>query len=571
MKARKSILFRALAVGVGLLPLVLVEIGLRAFHAGGGAPDALSGFNRNFPLFERHGAVYRTARSREPFFCEQEFAVEKPKNEFRFFCFGGSTVHGHPYQWQTAFPKWLEMELGAIDPARKFKSVNCGGVSYASYRLAPIVREVLEYQPDLVVVATGENEFLEDRTYQSLKGRSGFVAWAQDAAYSLRIVNVVRGWVYARKKGGVDARPSQQDLQQEVQPKLDEESGYASYHRDDDWHAQVLAQFEDSIRGMIRDCRKAGVPIVLLKLGSNLRDCPPFKSEHRLGLSAAQESEWVNAFDAGTKAEDKHANKEDPPGLTKALEFYRKAEALDREYALLDYRIARVCDRLGQKGEAKQYFERARDQDICPLRLPGVHAAALEKISADTKTPLVDVARVLAAKCPDAIPGNDTYLDHVHPTIRGHQLMAQAIAGKLQEMGIISAKGSWSEKSRRSAYEQQLSGLGEVYFSDGRRRVGWLDHWARRNNLYEETIPRDGAGWMRMGLKRLELGEEDEAWDAFRKGLKLDGKLAEVMKEYSEALLAEGRSTVSSNLIEDLKEPRPLPTQVSGHTSRSRE
>ena len=47
---------------------------------------------------------------------------------------------------------------------RPWQVVNCGGVSYASYRLTPILEEVLTYQPDLMIVCTGHNEFLEARS-----------------------------------------------------------------------------------------------------------------------------------------------------------------------------------------------------------------------------------------------------------------------------------------------------------------------------------------------------------------------------------------------------------------------
>ena len=46
--------------------------------------------------------------------------------------------------------------------------INCGGVSYASYRLGPILDEVLGYEPDLIMLYTGHNEFLEARTYPRL-------------------------------------------------------------------------------------------------------------------------------------------------------------------------------------------------------------------------------------------------------------------------------------------------------------------------------------------------------------------------------------------------------------------
>jgi tetratricopeptide (TPR) repeat protein len=238
--------------------------------------------------------------------------------------------------------------------------------------------------------------------------------------------------------------------------------------------------------------------------------------------------------------------------LEHALTFYHKAQALDWEHALLTYRIARVCDRLGRKGEALEFYQRARDQDICPLRMPSRHEAALARIAAQTSTPLVDVAGLLASKCPDGIPGNDWYLDHVHPTIRGHQLIAQAISAKLRETGLTPAGAVWPEEQRRAAYQRQIEQLGEIYFADGRRRVAWLENWARRQRLFDETLPKDAAGFMRLGFKRLELDENDAAWEAFHEALNRDPTLAPRLKDHAGELFAEGRSLAASNLLENL-------------------
>ena len=54
------------------------------------------------------------------------------------------------------------------DASRTWEVINSGGVSYASYRVANILEELTEYEPDLFVVYTGHNEFLEDRTYRSM-------------------------------------------------------------------------------------------------------------------------------------------------------------------------------------------------------------------------------------------------------------------------------------------------------------------------------------------------------------------------------------------------------------------
>jgi lysophospholipase L1-like esterase len=548
--AKKIMLFRSAAVILGMLPLVLLEVALRLFDIGRtlDSYDSLSGFNRNLPLFERLGAVYHTARAREPFFCAQEFPAIKPPNEFRIFCFGGSTVHGHPYQSDTAFPKWLEMELTGSDPARPCRSVNCGGVSYASYRLAPLVKEVLSYQPDLVVVMTGENEFLEDRTYQSIKSRSTGRAWLEDAVHSLRILNLARHWLHEAQPAASGSETSPDGvahLSVEVKTRLDERSGYASYHRNDAWHERVAAQFEDSLRTMIDACRAAGVPILLVKPGSNLRDCAPFKSEHRPNLSLEDERAWQTAFESATTTEAAGTN----TPLSGALELYRKAERLDGDYALLDWRIARILDRLDKKSDALEYYVKAREQDVCPLRTPKRHEMIFDQIAAETKTLLMDAATLLASKSPDGIPGNNWYLDHVHPTIGAHQKIAQTIAAHVREMGLVSKTGSWPEEQRREAYRRHLQQLGPNYLADGRRRVEWLENWARRERLLDETLPKDSRGFLHLGFRRLDFGDEDGAWESFREALKRDTNAPGVLREHAQELITEGREEASAELL----------------------
>ena len=522
---------------------MLIEVGLRCFDVGRptDAPDPFAGFNRNFPLFERHGAVYRTARSREPLIAPLEFPADKPRGAFRAFCFGGSTVYGHPYVGDTAFPQWLELELAGSDPSRSWQAINCGGISYASYRIAPMVKEVLAYQPDLIVVATGENEFLEDRTYTALKSRSAAWAWVQAKVQSLRLAGLVRSWRLGGA-GDVAATSVGAVLGPTVNPRLDYESGYASYRRDPAWRERVFAQFDESLRTIAADCRAAGVPLVLIGLGSNLRDCPPFKSAHRAGLAPEPEADWQAAFDIATAAEK--------TDLARALRYYREAAQIDAEHALLSYRIARVLDRLGRPAEALPYFLKARDDDICPLRLMSPQEKILEQVAADTRTPLVDVAALLRAKSPDGLPGNDWYLDHVHPTIGGNQLMAQAIVAQLRASGALASSAAvWPEAKRVEAYTRHFAALPPAYFADGERRVVWLENWSKRQKLAAETLPVDAAGFARMAFRCFELGQDETARASLREAFRRDRRIEKLVTARARQLAAEGRPDRAAVLL----------------------
>ncbi|MFA6546004.1 MAG: tetratricopeptide repeat protein [Limisphaerales bacterium] len=542
--------FRLAAVALGLLPVVVLEVVLRVLGVAAPASgtDPLAGFNRQLRLFERVGDRYQVIRSREPFFQPQSFAAVKPTNGFRIFSFGGSTVYGHPYLADTAFPKWLELELAATHPGRLVESVNCGGISYASYRLAPIVREVLEYQPDLVVLAMGHNDFLEDRTYQPLKSRSDTRRWWEDRLNTLRITTLARSFFLPVNStaGGSSPGMNENELSDEVSARLDKRTGYASYHRDDAWRGRVIAQFEDSFRAMMAGCRAAKVPVLVVTLGSNLRDCPPFKSEHRAGLSAEAELRWQVAFDAGTAAEARD--------LKAALAHYQAAVSIDSEHALLAYRMARCFDRLGQADQARKYFLRAKELDVCPLRMVERIYELQHQIAAETRTPVVDARRLLEAASPQALPGNDQYLDHVHPTVAGHQRIAQTIAAQLPVAGFVEAGGAWPADARRVAYRDHLRTLPAGYFPNGRRRVEWLEKWATRERLREETAPTDARGLLHLGYRLLDLGDEVEAWKACRAAIQHRPEALADLTRHADELADQGRPEAAAALTRRLAE-----------------
>ena len=152
----RAVGYRVVAVLLGFALIAAAEATLRLTDLGKieDVGDPFVGFSDIVPLFvlDESGERYEIPLARQRFFRPESFLAEKPKDEFRIFCFGGSTVHGRPYAIETSFTRWLELSLNAADPARKFRVINCGGVSYASYRLIPVMKECLGYEPDMFIV-----------------------------------------------------------------------------------------------------------------------------------------------------------------------------------------------------------------------------------------------------------------------------------------------------------------------------------------------------------------------------------------------------------------------------------
>src|SRR5690606_14922657 len=70
------------------------------------------------------------------------------------------------------------------------------------------------------------------------------------------------------------------------------DGGLAAYHRDDTWHEGVAEHYELNLRRMVAMVQEAGLPLLLMRPSSNLRDCPPFKWELPGDFSPEQSDRW---------------------------------------------------------------------------------------------------------------------------------------------------------------------------------------------------------------------------------------------------------------------------------------
>ncbi len=541
-------MFVVVAVTLSILPVAMLELGLRIAGIGdAAATDLHAGFGDSARLFEldESGQLYRTRLARQRFFVHQEFPAAKSESDFRIFCLGGSTVQGRPYRPESAFGQWLELQLNAADPSRRFQTINCGGLSYASYRLRPLLQEVLTYDPDLIILATGHNEFLEDQTYADVKARSGLRIRLEEYAQSLRTVMLLRKLTggEARQEPTEDSDDTSDASSEVVEARLDDDAGYASYHRDEEWRQRVAASFDESVREMMRMCKKAGVPVILVQLGANLRDCPPFKSEHRSGIDVPDEQQWQTLFDNAA------ANALSDPEA--ALMLYQRAAEIDDQFPLLNFRIARCQDRMGLFDDARRSYLKARDQDICPLRMPGSLNEKLNVIAREMQVPLIDANSMITDRSPQQIPGFDAFVDHVHPTIGGHQRMAQTIASALQKANIVASSDVPMEQLRR-LYRDHMESLSPIYFSNGRRRIGWLEGWAQRQRLLDEITPVDTRGMVAATTRSLDLHDFQAATESLHDAVSTDESAVQMLLEHSAELFRQGRNSTSRWVLEEL-------------------
>lgn len=469
---RRKRLFRVFAVMIGLSPFLVAELVLRM--AGLGRPtdfnDPFVGFSDIHPLFVLNTETnqYEIPESRRTHFRPASFPAHKDEHEFRIFVLGGSTVQGRPYRVETSFTTWLELSLNAADPSCQWDVINCGGISYASYRLVPILQEILHYEPDLIIICTGHNEFLEDRSYGHLKDSPEVLAWPQRNVSRLRTYNLIRDGVL-RATGSLpnDDAGNRPELGSEVDPLLDWKGGIEAYHRDPEWHRGVIAHFGFNLRRMVHLAEVTKVPMMLMNPVSNL-EWPPFKSEHRGDITDAEREEFRLLSDQ--------------PGERSA----RRLVEIDSEHARAWHRLGMYYRNSGRLHEAHDAFIRAKELDVCPLRMPEAIREWIDIVAHESDLTLVDMEERIAAVSHSGFPDNQWLVDHVHPTVAGHQLIAEALMERLTKQGYLKPRDGWIV-IRDQAYQSHLESLDDAYFAWGDRALRNVQSWA--HGLVEEDKP----------------------------------------------------------------------------------
>jgi len=471
----RRLAFHLAAAIVVLSPLALGELVLRLCLAPPPmrAEDPYIAFSDPASLFvlDTTGTRFETTPERLIAFRPQSFLARKAPGAFRAFCLGGSTVQGRPYSVETSFTTWLRLDLEAAQPDTNWEIINCGGISYASYRLVPIMKELLGYAPDLFVVYTGQNEFLEDRTYGHLKKTPGALVRLHRTMLHLRSYALADQWFARRRAKHADARQSSKTvLTPAVRTKLDLREGIEAYHRDPAWRQGTIDHFARNLETMVRMARSAGVPIVLVNPVANLKDCPPFKSRFDTDLT---ETERQQATDLWEQAREMGWS-----DVAEKIELLEQAAAIDSRHAGLLYLIGMCYQHTGRATEARQWFVRAKEQDICPLRiLEPMHEAILET-AARYRIPLVDARAIIEQHTEDGIPGAEWLLDHVHPTVAGHQLIANALYETMVEMGLAPTTEHW-QAERDQRWRDHLATLNDAYYAQGIARLKRLQEWSR--------------------------------------------------------------------------------------------
>ncbi len=342
------------------------------------------------------------------------FIVPKERGSYRIFVLGESAAEGDPDP-AYSFSRYLDLMLRHAFPQRHFEVINASITAINSHVLLRMAKELSAYQPDLVVVYAGNNEVI---------GPYGPGTTLSSEMPSLPVIRANIAF-RATRLGQLAVKLTEKPRQfRGMEMFLGRQ-----VPADSPDLPRVYDYLAENLRAIVVAAKAANADVVLSTVGTNLRDCPPFNSLHRPGLSVADRQQWEGRWDAGRR-------KQESGDYAGALQDYLAADGIDSQFAELQFRIATCLSRLGDVENARRRFSNARDLDTLRFRADtGINDAIrrVAKQESDAVT-LVDTEAILADASADGIPGRELFFDHVHLRPNGNYLVASSIYQRIEPM-----------------------------------------------------------------------------------------------------------------------------------------
>lgn len=396
------------AIVIPLAVLVAVELGLRFFDVG--FPTELT---QQCTVHGRPAACYNLFFP-APFFppgmikAPQAYAIpaEKPRGTFRIFVLGESAAMGDPDP-AYAFSRYLEVMLRQRFPNMNFEVANTGSVAINSHVLLPIAKGLAKQRPDVFIIYSGNNEVVGPYGPGTALTSSGMSLPVIRASIFLRSTRI--GQLFT--KLGTQ-KQEWRGMEMFLDKQVPGSSPLMKY---------TYANFESNLRETVKVVQNSGAHVIVSTVATNLKDCAPFASQHRAGLSPAGLSSWSTLVQQGSDFENDHAYDD-------ALKAYLAALQIDDQYAELEFRIARARWKKGDYQGARQHFQRARDLDTLRFRADSkINDINRSVASSVAGTELVDAEALFAQQSPNGIIGSELVYEHVHMTPEGNYLLARAM------------------------------------------------------------------------------------------------------------------------------------------------
>ncbi|MCB9089808.1 MAG: tetratricopeptide repeat protein [Calditrichae bacterium] len=427
LSPRKTRVFRVLLLMIPLLFFIFLELLLRLFGYGSDIPlfktlEANPRYNAINPAL---GQRYFPATGVSPMVAfTDHFLKEKPSGALRIFVLGGSTTAGYPYLYNGSFPSILKAFLNAYYPERYIEIVNLAMPAVSSYTVRDIALELGDYQPDLLLIYAGHNEFYGGLGLGSTESL-GRQRWFINLYLKLRDYKTFQllGNLMAALQHSVgDPGPAGEDGATLMERMAGER--HIPYHSD--LFFQAADNFAGNIDDILQYASARDIPVMIGTLVSNIRDQAPFVD---VFADPAGEVRWREAYREAQAAFERG----DYPAARSGVQ---RCIALDSLPASQYFLQGRIHEAQGDSAGAYGAFYRAKEFDGLRFRASELLNRRIGQFADKPGVAVVPVKEAFEAASPARLPGASLLLEHLHPNLAGYTLMARAYGEVILQSGL---------------------------------------------------------------------------------------------------------------------------------------
>lgn len=379
--------FYAVLVSLPIIFLVILEIFLRIINYGYNFHQWVNVGEGKYVINSDIGKKYFTSGDFAPTTGEDEFDIHKKVNAFRVFVLGESSAEGFPYSPMGSFSHYIRRRLELVYPNTPIEVINLGMTAINSYTLLDLLPGVLDQKPDLILIYTGHNEYYGALGVGSVQsfGSSRTLIKLMLYLNDFRITQLVRNslhWVSSLFSSGKNT-PSGTLMSIMAKDKYILLNSRV--------FNEGIQQFKENMTDILKLIQDKGVPVILGKLVSNLRDQKPFISVRT-------------------------------PGYQTADQVYEEAE-----------------DELKNNHftEADSLFKLAKDLDALRFRAPEKINKIIDDLGLEFHDAVVPIDSIFDSASPDGIVGDNLIVDHLHPNVTGYQVMGKAFSDCMEKEGYL--------------------------------------------------------------------------------------------------------------------------------------
>ncbi|MEE9449450.1 MAG: hypothetical protein V3V72_05300 [Ignavibacteriaceae bacterium] len=386
-KGRTPLWFYFLLVAIPVIFFFLLEVGLRTFNYGRDDKVWVDVSQDMQILNPDVSYRYFFTTKNIPFSVESFIEKEKKENSFRVFVLGASSGAGYPYHSSASMSKFIRKKLEILYPDITIEVPNISMAAINSYTIRDLVPEIIKKQPDVILIYLGHNEYygaLGVGSFESL-GTSRFIVnttlWLNEfkTVKLLRnIINVVSGLFSSSESvtGGTL-------MEQMAQNK------FINYNSE--IFKAGISQFKGNLRDILSSFKDEEIPVIAGTLVSNLKDQKPFVS-----------------IDDGL--------------YPTANEIYLEAKEELKK---------------GNGFAAESLFVYAKELDALRFRAPNEINESIVNLCEEFGYPVVRVDSLFNSMSPDNIIGNNLLTDHLHPNVKGYQLMGNLYFNAMKKYDFL--------------------------------------------------------------------------------------------------------------------------------------